>query len=104
MAVRKTFERPTELITLLIFTPLRESNISFYGKKDTSKREVIYMKTEEIYKVVKNGSLGFDAIYENYILELVGVEGLEILRKNRLIETCGVINGRQLYVLIQKDF
>lgn len=62
------------------------------------------MNTEEIYKVVKNESLGLDAIYENYILELVGVEGLEILRKNRLIETCGVINGRQLYVLIEKDF
>ena len=60
------------------------------------------MNTKEIYEVVKNESLGFDAIYENYILELVGVEGLEILRKNRLIETCGIVNGRQLYVLIEK--
>lgn len=61
------------------------------------------MNTEQIYKVVKDGSLGFDAIYENYITELVGVDGLEILKRNRLIETCGVINGRQLYVLIEKD-
>jgi hypothetical protein len=61
------------------------------------------MNTEEIYKIVKNESLGLDAVYESYILELVGVEGLEILRKNRLIETCGVVNGHQLYVLIQKD-
>jgi hypothetical protein len=61
------------------------------------------MNTEEIFKIVKNESLGLDAVYESYILELVGVEGLEILRKNRLIETCGVVNGRQLYVLIQKD-
>ena len=61
------------------------------------------MNTEKIYEIVKNESLGFDAIYENYIVELVGVDGLDILRKNRLIETCGVINGRQLYVLIQKD-
>lgn len=60
------------------------------------------MNTKEIYEVVKNESLGFDAIYENRILELVGVEGLEILRKNRLIETCGIVNGRQLYVLIEK--
>lgn len=60
------------------------------------------MNTKEIYEVVKNESLGFDAIYENYILELVGVEGLEILRKNRLIETCGIVNGRQLYVLIER--
>lgn len=62
------------------------------------------MNTKQVYEVVKNGSTGFDAIYEDYILELVGVEGLEILRKNRLVETCGVVNGRQLYVLIQKDF
>lgn len=61
------------------------------------------MNTEQIYRVVKEGSLGFDAIYENYITELVGVDGLEILKRNRLIETCGVINGRQLYVLIEKD-
>ena len=62
------------------------------------------MNTKEIYETVKNGSTGFDAIYENYITELVGVDGLEILRKNRLIETCGIINGRQLYVLVQKEF
>lgn len=61
------------------------------------------MTTKQVYEVVKNGSLGFDAIYESYILELVGADGLEILRKNKLIETCGIVNGRQLYVLIQKD-
>ena len=62
------------------------------------------MNTEQVYEVVKNGSSGFDAIYEDYIVELVGVDGLEILRKNRLIETCGVINGRQLYVLVQSEY
>lgn len=62
------------------------------------------MNTKEIYETVRNGSTGFDAIYENYIVELVGVDGLEILRRNRLIETCGIVNGRQLYVLVQKEF
>ena len=61
------------------------------------------MNTKEIYETVKDGSTGFDAIYENYIVELVGVDGLEILRKNKLVETCGIVNGRQLYVLIEKD-
>ena len=61
------------------------------------------MNTKQVYEVVKNESLCLDAIYENYILELVGVEGLEILRKNGLLETCGVINGRQLYVLIETE-
>ena len=62
------------------------------------------MNTKQVYEVVKNRSASFDAIYEDYILELVGVDGLEILRKNKLVETCGVVNGRQLYVLIEKDF
>lgn len=61
------------------------------------------MNTKDIYETVKDGSTGFDAIYENYIVELVGVDGLEILRKNKLVETCGIVNGRQLYVLVEKD-
>ena len=61
------------------------------------------MNAKQVYEVVKNKSLGLDAVYESYILELVGVEGLEILRRNKLVETCGVVNGRQLYVLVQKE-
>lgn len=57
------------------------------------------MTAKEIYQVVKEESIGFDAIYEDYILELVGAEGLMVLKESKLVETCGVVNGRQLYVL-----
>ena len=57
------------------------------------------MTVKQVYEVVKEESFGFDAIYEDFIIELVGSDGLEILLKNKLLETCGVINGRQLYVL-----
>lgn len=57
------------------------------------------MTVEQVYEVVKNESKGFDAVYEDYILELVGDKGLQALRENKLVETCGVIGERQLYVL-----
>lgn len=52
-----------------------------------------------VWKVLKKECQGMDAIYEDYILELVGTKGLEALIKDKRLETCGVINGRQLYVL-----
>ena len=56
----------------------------------------------EIYEVVKSETKGFDAIYEDYILRLVGTYGLNVLKMYRLVETCGIINGHQLYVLVEK--
>lgn len=55
-----------------------------------------------IYEIVKNESRNFDAIYQDYILELVGVMGMQALVENDLLEGCGSVNGRQLYVLCEK--
>lgn len=55
-----------------------------------------------VYEIVKNETRGMDAVYEDYILEIVGLAGLTELRQNKLIETCGVVNGRQLYTVCDK--
>lgn len=55
-----------------------------------------------VYDILKNESRNWDALYQDYVLELIGVIGMEALIENKLIETCGVINGRQLYVLCDK--
>ena len=59
------------------------------------------MKTyaDYVYDIVKEQTEKFDAIYEDYITELVGVFGLNALLDNGLLETCGIVNGKQLYVL-----
>ena len=57
------------------------------------------MYVEQVYEMVERECKGVDAIYEDYIIYLVGVKGLKALLKNRLLETCGVINGNQLYAL-----
>lgn len=56
-----------------------------------------------VYEIVKNEGRNFDALYQGYILELVGIMGMQALLENNLLETCGVVNGRQLFVLCEKD-
>lgn len=56
---------------------------------------------ECVYSIVKECTEGMDAIYEDYIIRLVGIHGLNALIENKLIEGCGVIEGRPLYVLCE---
>ena len=60
------------------------------------------MNVDKIYETVKEVFNDLDAIYEDYLIYLVGFEGFYILIENHLLETCGVVNGRQLYVLCDK--
>ena len=43
-----------------------------------------------------------DAIYGDTLIHLVGVRGVEALKENKLLESCGVVNGRQMYTLCDK--
>lgn len=52
-----------------------------------------------VYSIVKLESDNMDAIYKDYIKQLVGVFGLNALLDCKLLESCGVVNGRKLYVL-----
>ena len=57
---------------------------------------------EYVYEAVRLEYADLDSIYEDHIIELVGRTGLKALLHYKLLETCGVINGRQLYVLLDK--
>ena len=54
------------------------------------------------YQILKNDIKGLDAMYEDYIIHLIGVAGLTELRGNHLLEPCGIIHERQLYTLVTK--
>lgn len=56
-----------------------------------------------VYDIVRLDCEGMDSIYADYIKHMVGVYGLNALIEAKLIESCGVINGRRLYVLCEKD-
>lgn len=53
----------------------------------------------DIYDVIKEECEGMDSIYEDYIIHLIGTFGLNMLKMHKLVECCGVVNGRRLYVL-----
>ena len=58
---------------------------------------------EMIYELVKETFADFDAVYEDALIQLIGTFGISVLQKHNLIESCGVVNGRQLYVLCDND-
>lgn len=60
------------------------------------------MNADQVYKTVKDVCGDLDAVYEDYIIYLVGYEGLYVLRENKLVESCGVVNGRKLYALCER--
>lgn len=60
------------------------------------------MNLDEIYDAVKTECKGLCLIYEDCILELVGLRGLNMLKENNLLEDRGVVKGRQMYVLLKK--
>lgn len=70
--------------------------------KVTEEKKAVKMSTDELYEVVKGSTRGMDAAYEDYLIRLVGEEGFDILRIHKLLQACGSINGRNLYVLCEK--
>ena len=58
---------------------------------------------ELMYDVLRMETEGMDSIYEDFIISQIGVFGLNALLTHGLLETCGVINGRQLYVLVKRE-
>ena len=55
-----------------------------------------------VYDIVKSDTEGMDAIYKDYIIQMVGVYGFNALYYERLLEGCGVVNDRKLFVLCDK--
>lgn len=63
-------------------------------------KKQIYALT--VYLMVMEEFADLDAIYEDAMIHLVGVRGVEALKENKLLESCGVVNGRQMYTLCDK--
>lgn len=62
------------------------------------------MKTyvDYVYEIVKNETKGLDAVYRDAIIHLVGLYGFNALYEARLLEGCGSVNLRELYVLVDR--
>ena len=80
---------------------LVEVNTKLRNQQKRSCQTMTYL--DEVYDIVRLDTEGMDAIYKDYIIQMVGVYGFNALHKAKLIEDCGVVNGRQLYVLCEKN-
>ena len=60
------------------------------------------MNTDKVYRFLKEHTQGMDAIYEDYLNRLIGERGVNLLVENGLLESCGVINNRRLFVICEK--
>lgn len=54
-----------------------------------------------VYELLKEDCKDIDAIYEEYIIHLVGVKGLNALHMAGLLESCGVMHGKKLFTLLE---
>ena len=54
----------------------------------------------QLYKILEKEQP--DTMCEDYIVHVIGTSGFKALIEAGMLEPCGVINGRQLYVLIDK--
>lgn len=59
---------------------------------------------DHVYEIVRNDTVEMDSVYGDYISQMVGVYGLNTLIENGFVESCGVINGRRLYVLVGRKY
>ena len=56
----------------------------------------------DVYEVIVEEFEGLDAVYEDAIIHVIGTYGLDLLVQNKLLESCGVVNGRQLFAICEK--
>lgn len=59
---------------------------------------------DHVYEIVRADTIDMDSVYGDYIQQMVGVYGLNTLIENSFVESCGVINGRRLYVLVERKY
>lgn len=81
------------LHSIFVFTCDENGNV-------TEERVLRVLKPENLHEIVKGSTRGMDAVYEDYLVRLVGQEGFDILQKHKMLESCGSINGRNLYTVV----
>ena len=61
--------------------------------------ERVGLDVNQVTGVIEAAFRGCDALYEDHIINLVGVLGFNSLRDNKILGACGSIDGRNLYTL-----
>lgn len=65
----------------------------------TEQHNPLTLKPEKLHEIILGSTRGMDAVYEDYVIKLIGREGFDILRNHKILESCGSVNGRRLYTV-----
>jgi hypothetical protein len=68
-------------------------------RKGDIHEEKYELNIDRLYLLLKRACDGMDAVYEDYIIKVIGINGFNLLREKKFLLTCGSINGRNLYTL-----
>ena len=63
----------------------------------TEQRYKMVQYAPTVFDVLREDIRGLDAVYEDYVIRVVGQEGFDILREKKYLTTCGSVAGRNLY-------
>lgn len=62
------------------------------------------MYADYVYEILRDETEGLETLYEDHIIELVGVNGLNALLYHKMLNVCGEENGNKLYKLAPAQF
>lgn len=65
----------------------------------TEQYDPLTLKPEKLHEIMPGSTRGMDAVYEDYIIKLIGREGFDILRNHKILESCSSVNGCRLYTV-----
>lgn len=63
---------------------------------------MIDIDIDALYNFVKLVVHDTSLVYEDYLLQMIGQTGIKLLMNAGLLDTFGIVNGKQVYVLVNK--
>ena len=93
--LRETKNDPTEEAKENHMDRLARQMLKDYYNGDITFIKTTKSKAKTYYDQLKRNCAGMETVYEDVIISIVGENGLNVLRKEHMIETCAVFNNRK---------
>lgn len=96
----KCANAPTELKKRIQIDNAARKIMMDYYDGDRTYCKTRKAKTGSYYhRIIKRAYPKMETLYEDIIISAVGKEGFDTMRREHLIETCGMFDGRKLYAI-----
>lgn len=65
----------------------------------TEETQLLVKDLDLFHEIIAGYARGMDVVYGDYVIYLIGQEGFDMLRENHILESCGSIEGRDLFTV-----